>query len=114
MGEAQPRKRLQEGVRDLYPPKERFYIATMQTFQAAMQWVKVGGSLTTWKFMMRHLNAAGVGGLLYHTYEGISSIVLHVSNQLHEKLVIEVNKNNPITLMIDTYQVHNNNFVSII
>lgn len=65
-----------------------------------------GAAFQQFKGVMRQFVYSGANvGRFYQTKEGIVQVMKSVSEDIHTKLLIEIKKDNPISLLTDAYQV---------
>lgn len=93
-------------IRQSLPPQERYWAATCNLFKAAVSFIHTGAALTNWQTYTR--NSADINayiGFFHQTQKGLKKIMKTVIEVYKQRLIAEIKKGNPFSIIIDTFQV---------
>lgn len=109
-GQGDARKTSLSTIRKSYPPQERYWIPEINLFKMAVDHIQSNTAIARWPQRTRNLRGIDANiGYIHHTTEGLKKIMTSIAPYEKSKLFMEINKGNPLTVMVDTYQVRDSN-----
>lgn len=105
-GQAGERKSTLSSIRQSYPPQERYWIPEINLFKIAVDHIQTNTAIARWPQRTRNLRGIDANiGHIHHTVLGLKKIMTSIASYEKYNLFMEINKGNPLTVMVDTYQV---------
>ncbi|OXA39761.1 hypothetical protein Fcan01_25411 [Folsomia candida] len=104
-GQAGERKSTLSSIRQSYPPQERYWIPEINLFKIAVDHIQTNTAIARWPQRTRNLRGIDANiGHIHHTVLGLKKIMTSIASYEKYNLFMEINKGNPLTVMVDTYQ----------